>query len=47
MFERPNLKQLVVAWIKKVLCIHSPSAWFNSGGEYDYEYDWIKARRKK
>lgn len=33
--------QIIVAWIKKLLKIQSPSAIYCSDGKYEYDYDFI------
>ena len=39
------LKKLIVARIKKLMGIASPSSLYAHG--YKYEYDWLKAKRKQ
>lgn len=36
--------KLFIAYLKKKLGIVSPSAWFNSGGKIEYEYDLLKTK---
>lgn len=38
--------KLFIAYLKKKLGIVSPSAWFNSGGKIEYEYDWIRYQER-
>lgn len=33
--------EIFIAWIKKLLKIKSPSAFYCSGGKYKYDYDFI------
>ena len=37
-----KMKRLIIAWIKKLLGIHSPSGALLG---YDYEFDYLKAKK--